>query len=234
MHFNRISFGLLITGIILSSCSGNNNKSDAYGTFESDEITISAEANGKILKLNIDEGQVLPADTIVGLIDTTDLFLKKEQLVFQKDAVAAQVSNIISQINVLKQQKANLMVDKKRTEKLLKANATTAKQMDDINGAIEVVDKQIESLETQNSPVLNNIKGFEKQIEQISESLKKCYIKNPVNATVLTKFAQPFEFAMIGKPLFKIADLRKMYLRVYVSGSQLPNIKIGQKKGEKP
>ena len=229
MNLTRISFVLLITGIILSSCSGNKNNSDAFGTFESEEITISSEANGKILKLNIDEGQVLPPDTVVGLIDTTDLSLKKEQLVFQKEAVFAQVSNIISQINVLKQQKENLMIDKKRTEKLLKANAATVKQMDDINGAIDVVDKQVESLETQNSPVLNNIKGYEKQIAQVSESLKKCYIKNPVNATVLTKFAQPNEFAMVGKPLFKIADLRKMYLRVYVSGSQLPNIKIGQK-----
>ena len=211
------------------SCSGNNNKSDAYGTFESEEITISAEANGKIINLNIEEGQVLPADTVIGLIDTTELVLKKEQLMAQKEAISSQVQNIISLINVQKQQKENLIVEQKRIQRLLKDNAATSKQLDDINGEIDVVDKQIESIETQNSSVMNNIKSYDKQIGQTKESIKKSYIRNPIKATVLTKYAQPNEYAMIGKALFKIADLTKMYLRVYVSGNQLSKIKIGQK-----
>jgi HlyD family secretion protein len=229
MCFNRLSIAIISAAMIFSSCSDSNNKSDAYGTFESEEISISSEATGRIIKLNIDEGQVLPADTIIGLIDTTDLVLKKEQLNAQKEAISSQVQNIISQINVQKQQKENLLVEKKRVQKLLKDNAATTKQLDDINGAIDIIDKQIISLETQNSPVLNNIKGYEKQIDQIKESIKKCYIKNPIKATILTKYAQPNEFAIIGKALFKIADLSKMYLRIYVSGTQLANIKIGQK-----
>jgi HlyD family secretion protein len=229
MYFSRLAFTIIISATFFLSCSDNNNKSDAYGTFESDEITISSEASGKILKLNIDEGQVLPPDTIIGLIDTTDLVLKKEQLLAQREAISSQVQNIISQINVQKQQKENLLIEKKRIQKLLKDNAATTKQLDDINGAIELIDKQIESIETQNSPVLNNIRGYDKQIAQIIESIKKCYIKNPISATILTKYAQPNEFAMVGKALFKIADLTKMYLRVYVSGNQLADIKIGQK-----
>jgi len=229
MYYNKLTFIILGIAIILTSCTSNNGKSDAYGTFESEEITISAEANGKIIKLDIDEGQVLSADTVIGLIDTTDLVLKKEQIIAQREAIATKVQNIISQIEVQKQQKQNLLIEKKRIEKLLKDNAATTKQLDDINGAIDVIDKQIESIETQNSAVLNELKGYDKQIEQINSSIKKSYIKNPVKATVLTKYAQPNEYAIIGKALFKIADLSKMYLRVYVSGNQLTDIKIGQK-----
>ena len=229
MYNTKLILVMFIAGIIISSCSSSGNKSDAYGTFESEEITISAEASGKIVKLNIDEGQVLPADTIIGLIDTTDLVLKKEQLIAQREAISSQVQGILAQVNILKQQKENLLIEKKRIQKLLKDNAATTKQLDDINGAIDVIDKQIESIETQNSPVINNIKGFDKQIEQINESIRKCYIKNPIKATVLTKYAQPNEFALLGKAIYKIADLSKMYLRVYVSGNQLANIKLGQK-----
>jgi len=229
MYYNKLTFIILGIAIILTSCTSNNSKSDAYGTFESEEITISAEASGKIIKLDIDEGQVLPTDTVIGLIDTTDLVLKKEQIIAQREAIATKVQNIISQIEIQKQQKQNLLIEKKRIEKLLKDNAATTKQLDDINGAIDVIDKQIESIETQNSAVLNELKGYDKQIEQINSSIKKSYIKNPVKATVLTKYAQPNEYAIIGKALFKIADLSKMYLRVYVSGNQLSDIKIGQK-----
>jgi HlyD family secretion protein len=218
-----------ISLLALAGCSGSDNKSDAYGTFEATEVTISAEGNGKILRLDIDEGQTLSADTLIGIIDTTDLYLKKEQIMAQREAVASKVKNILSQIEVQQQQKKNLLVEKDRVEKLLKDNAATSKQLDDIQASISMVDRQIELIETQNSPVINELKGYDKQIEQIKENLRKCYIRNPVKGTILNKYAQANEVTTFGKALYKIADMSEMYLRVYVSGDQLPELKTGNK-----
>jgi HlyD family secretion protein len=215
--------------IFLAACSANDEKSDAYGTFEATEITVSAEASGKILRFGIEEGQVLPGDSVIGLIDTIDLSLKREQISAQRDAIASKVKNILSQIEVQKQQKTNLLKEKDRIEKLLKDNAATTKQLDDINASISVIDRQIESIETQNSTVISEIRGYEKQIEQVSESIRKCYIRTSSKGTVLNKFAQAGEVAMPGKALFKIAGLDELWLRVYVSGDELPRLKLNQK-----
>lgn len=220
---------LVIIISIFIGCNGNKEKSDAYGTFESTEITVSSEGNGKIIKLNLEEGLELKANTIVGIIDTTDLMLKKEQLAAQRMATAANKDNLLSQIEVQKQQKANLLIDKDRIENLLKDNAATTKQLDDINAAIRIVDKQINAIETQNNSLNSQIESLNKQVEQVQQSIKECYIKNSVDGTLLTKYAQEGEYATIGKSIYKIADMNTMYLRVYVSGTQLPNIKQGGK-----
>ncbi|OIP04688.1 MAG: HlyD family secretion protein [Bacteroidetes bacterium CG2_30_32_10] len=220
---------LLVGLTILTACSSRNHKSDAYGTFESTEITISSEANGKILKLDLHEGDVLNAGVLIGFIDTTDLVLKKEQLLAQRKAISNKSANVFSQIEVQKQQKKNLLIEKTRIENLLKNNAATPKQLDDINGSLDLIDKQIMSIQTQNSSVFNETEGITKQIEQIEQSIKKSYIINPLAGTVLTKFAEPNEITTFGKALYKIADLSEMTLRIYVSESQLSSIKIGQK-----
>ncbi len=214
--------------LLMWGCIGNKEKSDAYGTFESTEITVSSEGMGKIIQLNIDEGQQLKANTIVGVIDTTDLLLKKEQIIAQKKALEANRDNIISQINVQKQQKENLLVDKNRVENMLKENAATTKHLDDINGNIKLIDKQIGAIETQNISLNSQVDALAKQVLQVEESIKKCYITNPAEGTVLTKYAEPGEYTVIGRAIYKIADMRKMYLRAYISGAQLPNIKEGQ------
>ena len=215
--------------IVMSGCNGNKDKSDAYGTFESTEITVSAEGMGKILRFDLEEGQVIKKNTLIGYIDTTDLILKKEQIIAQRAALMANRDNIMSQIAVQKQQKENLLVDKERIYKLLKDSAATRKQKDDIDGSLKMVDKQISSIETQNLALTSNIDALTKQIAQTQQSIKECYIKNPVDGTVLTKYAQQGEYATIGRALYKIADLSTMFLRAYVSGTQLPNIKVGQK-----
>ena len=211
------------------SCSDNNEKSDAYGNFEATEITISSEANGKLLKFDVEEGQILDAGQSTGLVDTLDLTLKKQQIIAQREAVATKVASVLSQIEIQKQRKENLLKDKLRIEKMLKDNAATQKQMDDIVGAIDVIDKNIASIQTQNNSILNELKAFDKQIEQIEVMISKCYLKNPVKGTVLVKLAEENEIVNAGKPLYQIADLNIMDLRVYVSGSQLANIKLGQK-----
>lgn len=221
---------LLYTAIcLLAACSGKNNKSDAYGNFESTEVIVSSEVTGKILKFTIEEGSVIKAGLVAGYVDTTDLVLKKEQLKAQKEIISVKTSNIISQIDVQKQQKANLMIDKARIEKLYKDGAATKKQLDDINGSINLVEKQINSIETQNSSVLNEMKNIDRQIDQVNENISKCYIINPINGTVLSKYAEESEITTMGKALYKIADMDFLDLRIYVSGAQLPKVKIGQK-----
>jgi len=221
----------LFAGIILlmSACSNRNHVADAYGNFEATDIIISSEASGTILNFKIEEGQELKKDDTVGLVDTIQLYLKKKQLAAQRKMAATKDENLSAQIDVLKEQKKNLLIDKNRIDKLFKDGAATAKQVDDINGNIQVVDKQIETVKTQNPSVFNELQAYTKQIDQIEDQIKKSIIINPVNGTVLEKYVEPHEMAVIGKLLYKIADLSKMYLRVYISGSQLPNVKIGQK-----
>ncbi|NVN93876.1 MAG: HlyD family efflux transporter periplasmic adaptor subunit [Bacteroidetes bacterium] len=211
------------------ACNNNNDKSDAYGNFEATEVIVSSQANGKLLSLNITEGQVLKAGEIYGFVDTTDLFLKKQQLQAQKEAVSSKISNITAQIDVLKQQKQNLEIDKDRIVKMNKDGAATIKQLDDVIGAIDVINKQINSIQTQNNSVFNEITGIEKQVEQISTSIQKSYIRDETAGTVLVKYAEQGEITAFGKPLYKMANLNEMILKVYVSGDQLPKIKIGSK-----
>ncbi len=225
MKTKRIIF---ILAVVLVSCSGNENLSDAYGNFESDDVVVSAEANGKILVLNIQEGQKLNKGQVVGYIDSTDLVLKKQQLLAQKQAVASKIENIKAQIEVQEQQKKNLLVDKERVEKMLKDGAATQKQLDDINGKIDLVNAQISSINTQNVSVHSEMEVIKAQIAQVEEGIKKCKIINPLKGTVLEKYAEQGEITAFGKPVYKIANLDELYLRVYVSGDQLPHIKIGQ------
>lgn len=216
-----ISFGLI-------ACSNDNNKADAYGNFEATEVMVSAMAQGEILSLNVDEGQVLTNGQYIGLIDTTDLALKKQQLIKSKAAVRTGIITIDAQMNVQLQQKKNMMVDKERLDKLFKQGAATQKQIDDINGAIDLLNAQIASTRSQKQRILAEIETINIQINQVKESLAKCRVINPVDGTVLTKYAEPGEVTVMGKPLYKIADLSKMKLKIYVSGVQLPHIKLGQ------
>ncbi len=211
-----------------SSCSKRNNLSDAYGNFEAVQVTVSAESAGRIHYLNADEGMDIDSGKVVALIDTTDLFLKKLQLQTQKSAISVKRGSIESQIEVQQQQKANLTIEKNRVTRLIADKAATQKQLDDINGALDLVDRQVASIQTQYAGITEEIAVVERQIAQVSESIRKCYIRNPVRGTVLNKFAEAGEIAAPGRVLYKIADLSVMELKVYVSGDQLPAVKIGQ------
>jgi len=230
---------LIIAIALLASCSGKNKKSDAYGNFEADEVIISSEVGGKLLLFTIEEGSVIDSGKLIGIIDTTDLQLKKEQLMAQRGAISTKSPNIAAQIEVQQQQKNNLLIDKARIEKLLKDGAATKKQLDDINGSINLMDKQIASIATQNNSVGDEILGIDKQIAQINQTIKKSYLVNPIKGTVLDKYMMQDELVAPGKSLYKIADLSSIFLKAYVSESQLAAVKLGQKvevlidKGEK-
>jgi len=218
---------LLVIGI-LAGCSDRANLSDAYGNFEVDDVIISSEANGKLIEFNVEEGKKIKENLLAGVIDTTNLVLQRKQLMAQTVAVSSKIANIEAQIKVQEQQKKNLLVDKHRIENLIKDGAATQKQLDDINGAIDLVESQIASIQTQYTAVTTELEVIKIQIAQVDESIAKCLIYNPMDGVVLEKYAEQNEVTAFGKPLYKIADMDEMILRVYVSGAQLPQIQIGQ------
>lgn len=219
----------IFMAFLLFACSDKNNQSDAYGNFEAVEVQIASEVSGKLLKFDVEEGMKIPEGQIVALIDSNQLFFSLRQLEAQKSAISSKFPSIVSQLNVLKQQKENALKDKERIDKMFAGKAATQKQLDDINGALSVIDRQLQQIETQNSPVMNELKGLDAQIAKTKDMLSKCSIVNPVAGTVLNKFVEQSELVTPGKVLYKIANLDYITLRVYVAGSQLSSVKIGQK-----
>lgn len=228
MNHYKYFLVLSITTSSLFSCSNSNNKADGYGNFEATEITVSAETNGKLMKFDVNEGELLKKDAFIGYIDTIPLALKREQLQVSKAIISSKSKGVLSQISVLNAKLETAMTNKTRAEKLLKDNAGTQKQLDDINGEIEVLKQQILSIEIQNAPVVNELKNVDIQLKQVDDQINKSIIINPVNGTVLAKYTEQNEITTFGKSLYKIADLSTMNLRVYVSETQLADIKIGQ------
>ena len=221
--------GILAGMALLSSCNSDKDKPDAYGSFEATEVTVSSLANGKIMVFNLEEGQLLDSNQLIGFVDTTDLHLKKLQIIEQKNATGSRKEDLAAQIAVQEQNHENILIEKNRVIKLLKDGAATQKQLDDITSSLNMIGKQVASIKSQFRGIEDQIGSTEQQIAQVRESIKNARIVNPVKGTVLTKFAENNEVTTFGKPLYKIADLREMQLRVYVSGAQLPHIKIGDK-----
>ena len=221
----------IITFLMLASlfsCNKNNDKADGYGNFEATEVTISAQANGNIEYLNLEEGAVLEPKIQVGLVDTTQLYFNKQQLIASKSTVYSKSKNIISQRSVLQEQLKTTLIEKNRIQNMFVENAATKRQVDEIIGKVNILNEQIKSVETQNAPILNEVKSIDVQIEKINDQIEKSKIINPIKGTVLAKYAEPNEVTAFGKPLYKIADISEMTLRVYISETQLSKIKVGQ------
>jgi len=241
---------LIVTGIaaavIVTACNRNAPPFDASGTFEVDEVIVSAEQNGKLLSFNVAEGQTIPAQQVVGIIDAENLSLQKEQIQASIEAlhdktadVRPQVKLLQDQLNVQQSQLANMLHERTRIENLLKQDAATGKQLDDMNSQIEVLQKQMDvtrqqinvqmtNTNTQNRTVLSEKKPLEKRVAQLSDQINKAQIINPVGGTVITKYAEPGEVTAAGKALYKIANLDTLTLRAYITGTQLPQIKLNQ------
>lgn len=221
--------GLLLTTLLINACGNGGDKADGYGNFEATATIVSAESNGKLLAFEVEEGQVLKQHQLVGYVDTLQLSLKKEQLEATKNVVSSKSEGVLSQITVLKAQLKTAKIAKNRIDNLLKKGAATPQQKDDVNGKISVLTQQIRSIEIQNSSVVNELKSVDAQLKQLQVQIEKSNIKNDINGTVLVKYVQPFEIVSFGKPLYKIADLTTMQLRVYISETQLNSLNIGQK-----
>ena len=222
------TFLLILAAVLLIGCVGNGDTSDAYGNFEATETLIASEAGGKLLSFTVDEGETLEVGMFVALVDTVQLALKRDQLRASRQAVRSRISSVIAQIEVLQEQKRVAQIEKDRIEKLLDAQAATQKQLDDVDGQLRVLDRQIQSIRTQNATILGEIEVFDAQIAQLDDQVGRSKVVNPVAGTVLVTYAEPYEMTAPGSPLYKIADLATMYLRAYISGAQLPHVRIGQ------
>lgn len=220
-----ISFSLLS---LLFACS-TEQKADGYGNFEATEIKVSAEANGKLQSFFVEEGRRVEKGEVLGLVDTLQLQLKKQQLLATKATVASKSGGVLSQIGVLRAELKNAKTEQDRLQNMFADKAATQQQLDQINSRVNVIQKQIQNVESQNAPIVQEGKAIDAQIALIDDQLAKCRIINPKKGTVLSKYAEPGEIVSFGKPLYKIADLSTMELRVYISETQLSNIKIGQK-----
>lgn len=220
-------FILIIPGLFLLSCN-SSNKSDAYGNFEAIEVIVSSQSNGQIIYLNTEEGMTVNTGDTIGMIDTVDLSLKKDQLVSQQKVVLARLHNVDSQIAVQQQQKKNILVEKQRVDNLMKDGAATQKQADDIKGSLDLLDQQIKSSEVQKEAIRAELGTLDTQMKQVEETINKCFIISPLTGTVLVKFAEHGEITTPGKPVCKVANLSELELKVYISGDQLPYLKLGQ------
>ena len=219
--------------ILLNSCGPSGMSSDAAGTFEADEITVSSEATGKIEWLDLAEGQRLQAGQAVGQIDTVQLFLQKQQLEESIMSLEGSMPDIDRQTSAMRSRLKQQLREKDRIERLLEDDAATPKDLEDILSAIEVLEGQIEA---QESGLGNTIASLEGQIAsarnrilQIEDQLSKCRIASPVDGTVLARYAHAGELAVSGKPLFRVADTRTMTLRAYFCLWQLKDVRIGQR-----
>ncbi|WP_205512702.1 HlyD family secretion protein [Longitalea arenae] len=243
---NKLIVTLTATAMLLAACDRNAPKFDASGTFEVDEVIVSAEQTGKILSFNVFEGQTIPREQVVGIIDAENLSLQKEQMQASIEALQERTYSVQPQIKLLEEQLAvqqsqlkNLLHERTRIENLLKQDAATGKQLDDITSQIEVLQKQMgvtrqqinvqrTNTNTQNRSVLSEKKPLEKRVAQLSEQIDKAKIINPVDGTVITKYAEAGEVTAAGKALYKIANLDTLTLRAYITGTQLPQIKLNQ------
>ena len=217
----------------LFSCGKSKDDADASGTFEATEVIVSAQGAGQILALNVEEGQVLTANQSVGTIDSTQLYLRKKQLLASGKAIQSRRPDIKKQIAAIEQQISTAKTERKRVENLLKANAANQKQLDDVNAQIAILEKQLDAQKTMlvssNQGITDESEGLTFQIKQLEDQLQKCDITSPIAGTVLVKYAEMGEVAAPGKALFKIADTNSMILRAYVTADQLTQLKIGQK-----
>ena len=213
--------------LLLTGC-GTEPKSDAYGQFEAEEIIISSEAAGILKSFIVKEGGNLKSGQKIGQIDSTQLALRKNELEATNRAIQTNIAKLDAQIAVFEEQLRTAEKDLKRFTNLKQNNAATQQQIDQAQGQVNVLNKQISSVDVQKESVFAELETMETKMAQLEHQIEKTRLVNPVSGTVLSSFAEPNELVTIGKPLYEIANLDEMVLRVYVSGAQLPGVILGQ------
>ena len=221
---------LLSLSFLLFSCSNGSEEYDATGSFEATEIIVSSQANGRILALNVNEGEQLQKEQIVGRIDSTQLYLQKMSLLSNAKGVRAQQPDISKQTSAIQDQIKTLKREKARVERLIAANAANRKQLDDIESQLEVLQSQLSAqtsiLQKNSQHISAQSSTIDIQVAQLDDQLEKTRITSPITGTVLNRYAEKGELATMGTPLFKIADTGTLFLRAYVTNDQLALIKL--------
>ncbi len=228
---NKLRYFILLT-VAMLGCNNTDLQFDATGNFEADETIVSAEANGKLLQFTIEEGQEVKAGQQVGLIDTVQLHLRKKQLEYTASAALSKKPDMAKQLSSIQEKIDFTKREKTRFENLLKDDAATQKQVDDLSAQLEIYQREYNalqsSLQISTTSINKEILPIQAQIDQLEDQLQRSKITAPKNGIVLAKYAEAGEVAMNGKALFKMADVSVINLRAYISGTQLPSLKIGQ------
>ena len=224
--FHKAFLGVLLI-VITGGCS-NNEKSDAYGQFEAVETTVSSKVSGELLSFTVSEGATVAAGKEVAIIDTVQLNLKKDELLSQREAAKSKIATIDAEIAVQQQKLKTAQKNLQRIRAMRKDSAATEQQLDDAEGNVQTMQKQIQALETQKKSVHAEVKSIEARLNQVEQQLDDAHVINPINGTVLTTFVERHELVGQGKPLYQIANLDTLELRAYVSGAQLPSVRLGQ------
>ena len=218
--------------LLLAACGQGEKDFDATGTFEATETTVSAEQNGTLLTFALEEGDDIEAGHEVGLIDTTQLWLKMQQAEAAKAVYESQKPDLEKQVAATRQQLANAQTEQRRYQELVRDGAAPAKTLDDADSQVKVLqrqlDAQVSALRTSTNALTRQMAATDVQIEALKDQLKKCHIVAPLSGTVIEKYAEQGEYAAPGKPLFKVGDLQNMFLRAYVTSAQLQQVKTGQ------
>jgi HlyD family secretion protein len=228
-HSSIILLALLLT---ITSCKEKARKYDASGSFEAIETMIAAESNGKIMQFDVTEGQQLDPGQVIGYIDSIQLHLNKVQMIQNKRAILSGRPQTNLQVDALRKELASAVLDRDRTKRLVDGGVASQKQLDDANARVSMLQSKItaqqSSLQTTNTSITEQGSTVDAQLREMNEQLKKSVLINPLKGTVLTKYAEQYEMAVVGKPLYKIADLSTITLRAYVTGDQLQQVKVGQ------
>jgi HlyD family secretion protein len=227
----KISIVVAVLG--LAACSGGNRGYDASGVFEATEVTVSARGTGELVRFDLREGQTVAAGEAVGLIDTMQLRLRKEQLLGTLKAVDARRYNVERQVAALRQQVATARTEQARFESLVRDNAATRKQLDDAEARLTTLEKQLaaqtETLTSGNRGLDGEAQAISAQLAQIEDQIAKSVVVSPLDGVVLGKYAEQGELAAQGRALFKVGDMTNIYLRVYISADQLTSLQLGQR-----
>jgi len=219
---------IIIAAVIFTGCRNGADEADAYGNFEATEVIVSAETSGRILKFEVTEGTDIDKGSEIALIDTTLFHLQKAEINAGMKSVRTRISTISAQNDILNQQIDNINININRIENMLKDDAATKKQYDDLAGQVAVLQKQVAANNTQKTSVAAELSVYESKKATLNEQLTRSSVKSPLKGTVIEKYSEVGELTAAGKPLVKIADLSLIRLKVYVSGAQLGSIKTGQ------
>ena len=233
MKHRILSFTSLIVGMSLIAACGEKAKDyDATGTFEATETTIYAEQSGALLNFSVSEGDSIAPGQEIGVVDTTQIWLKIRQLGATKEVYRSQKPDMEKQIAATRQQLAKAQAEQRRYQELVADGAAPGKMLDDAKSQVQVLrhqlDAQISSLNTSSRSLDKQIAATDVQVSQLYDQLRKCHVVAPAGGTVLEKYVESGEFVTTGKPLLKVADLQRMYIRAYVTSAQLKSIRVGQ------
>lgn len=228
MHKFTKLITLLSFTLLAVACNNNSDRADAYGNFEIEETTISAQASGELLLFDIEEGIQLKANQHIGVIDSTSLVIQKGEIMANINMVMVNKTSVAAEQNILKTEMINLKRELKRVKKLLESEAATQKQLDDLEGNIEVLKSKMSAINSKYATIDAQVNALYAKVDLINEQISHCLIINPFQGLVLTKLARTNELVAPGRPLYKIADMSKIYLKAYISEPQLATIKHGQ------